>query len=155
MKKIIVLLALSFFALTGMAMAFNTKSIDPGKKVLKSFKKDFPNVTQVEWQTGKPDINIARFVQNERVQLAYYKGEGEHIGQVWAVENKNLPSKVMNKISDISRKSTIKSVLLFFPPKGYPSYFVTLEANGKTIVKKINSYGNLSNVKKNETIPVI
>jgi hypothetical protein len=34
MKKIIVLLALSFFALTGMAMAFNTKSIDPGKKVL-------------------------------------------------------------------------------------------------------------------------
>lgn len=151
MKKILVVLNFSLFIFSAVSFAGN---YDPGKLVHESFKKDFPHAMQVKWQTEKSILQVARFTQNGRAQLAYYKENGEFLGQTWSVEVNDLPGKVREEALNSSGPSEIKSVYLFMPPDGYPNYYITLESNGKTIIKEINSKGQSSVISK-KRMPII
>ena len=151
MKKILTTLTFSFFAFFIVSFAGN---YDPGKQVYESFKKDFPHAMQVKWQMERSILQVARFTQNGRAQLAYYKENGEFLGQTWLVELNDLPRKVKEEALHTAGQVDIKSVYIFLPPEGYPYYYITLESNGKTIIKEIDSNGHSSFVSK-KRIPII
>ena len=150
MKKFFMLLSAAMITLT---LSSFTNNPEPGKRVTKTFKENFPLASNVIW-SSKKNVHTASFVNNDRAQQAYYSSEGEYLGQVWQVTLNETPENVRKEILKNATESEIKSVSLFFQPEGYPKYLAVTERNGKRTIKEIDSYGHSSIVWKRR-VPAI
>jgi hypothetical protein len=146
MKKFLVLVSAAILTLT--ISSFATKENgEPGKQIINTFKKDFPFAENVIWSIDQK-IHVARFVNNDKTELAYYSSEGEFLGQIWKITLDETPANVKTEILKGIRSDQVKAVNLFFPPEGYPKYVAVTVVGNKKIIKQVDSYGQSSTVSK-------
>lgn len=139
MKKFLVLLSAAVITMT--LSSFTTKENGgPNKQVINTFKMNFPLAENVIWVASQ-GIHVARFVNNDRTELAYYSIDGEYLGQIWQITLDETPANVKIEILKNIASEQVKTVNLFFPPEGYPKYQAVIIVRGKKIIKEVDSYG--------------
>ena len=151
MKKILVQLSTAIITLT--LSSFTTMNGEPNKQIINTFKADFPSAEKVIWSIDQK-VHVARFINNDRTELAYYSFEGEYLGKMWRITLDETPANVKTEILKGITSAQIKAVNLFFPPEGYPSYVAIIVVGSKKITKQIDSYGQTTIVSK-KRIPVL
>jgi hypothetical protein len=142
MKKTFFLLSICMLGLTGAALAGNNEGINPGKKITENFRTDFPGATTISWSENSNEILVAHFVQNSKAQDAYYKSDGEFLGQGWFVDFNEVAPIIKTGILSRQTVKEVRSVYVFLPAEGFPVYYATLETASKTLIKEVNSYGD-------------
>ena len=151
MKKFLMLLSAAAIILT--VSSFTTKNGEPTKQIINTFKADFPFAENAIWSIDQ-GIHVARFVNNDRTELAYYSLEGEYLGQMWRITLDETPAIVKTEILKGITPGQVKVVNLFFPPEGYPKYVAVTVVGSKKIIKQVDSYGQSTTVSK-KRIPVL
>lgn len=141
MKKGFFILSFCILSLTSAVFAGSKTGINPGKKIAETFKNDFPAATVVSWTENKDEVLVAHFVQNDKVQDAYYRYDGEFLGQGWFIDFNGVPDIIKKGIFSSQSVKEVKSVYVFLPAEGFPVYYATLETTNKTLIKEVNSYG--------------
>jgi hypothetical protein len=149
MKKFLVLLSAAVITLT--LISFSTKENgEPNKQIINTFNADFPLAENVIW-TLDQNAHVARFLNNDRTELAYYSFDGEYLGQMWRIKLDEAPANVKTEILKGITSDQVKAVNLFFPPEGYPKYVAVIVVGSKKIIKQVDSYGQSSTVSKKRT----
>lgn len=152
MKKFLVLLSAAVITLT--LSSFSKKENgEPNKEIINTFKADFPSAENIIW-TIDQNVHVARFVNNDRLELAYYSFEGKYLGRIWRITLDETPANVKTEILKGTTAEQVKTVNLFFPPEGYPKYVAVIAVKGKKIIKQVDSYGQSSIVWK-KRIPTL
>jgi hypothetical protein len=146
MKKFIILSFIVLFSLTATAFATDKAGALPDKRIAETFNNDFPLAKNLSW-TEKGDVLIAHFVQNDKAQDAYYNRDGEFLGQGWYTEFKDVADIIKKKIL-LSQGAAVKNIYLFLPPVDFPVYYATIADNGKELIRRVDSYGEVSTVWK-------
>jgi hypothetical protein len=152
MKKFLVLLSATVIALTSSSFGTNENG-EPNKQIINKFKADFPSAENLIW-TIDQHVHVARFVNNDKLELAYYSFDGEYLGQIWRITLDETPANVKTEILKGITAEQVKTVNLFFPPEGYPKYVAVMAVQGKKIIKQVDSYGQSSIVLK-KRIPIL
>jgi hypothetical protein len=93
MKKI--LLVLGLVATMGVCSAYPSERVS--QKVLASFKTEFTNAQDVQWETGTNYFRAA-FTMNEQRVFAFYNVEGELLSVARYISSIQLP---INLFSDL------------------------------------------------------
>src|SRR6188768_3327946 len=118
MKKILVLLSAAVITLT----LSSYTAIDngkPNKQIINTFKENFPLAENVIWSVEQT-VHVAKFVNNDRAELAFYSIDGDYLGQIWRITLDETPANVKTEILKGIKSEQVKTVNLFFPPEGYP-----------------------------------
>lgn len=154
MKKNILSLLAALLLVSGVAMAGGEETTLPNKLVSQSFVNDFPAAQKASWQKTKNNIYVARFVNNDRTQLAYYTHEGEFLGQGWYVGIGDLPAPLQKEALKGNKLESLQQVYLFLSPDGLPSYYFTFIKNGKKTIREVKADGETTTVLKKRN-PII
>jgi len=152
MKKIFVLLSAAVITLT----LSSYTAIDngkPNKQIINTFKENFPLAENVIWSVEQT-VHVAKFVNNDRAELAFYSIDGDYLGQIWRITLDETPANVKTEILKGIKSEQVKTVNLFFPPEGYPKYVAITVVGSKKITKQVDSYGETTTVSK-KRIPVL
>jgi hypothetical protein len=133
MKKI--LFVLGFLAIVGFSNAYPSERVSP--KVLSSFKSEFSNATDVQWETGNNYFR-ATFSMNDQRVFAYYSIEGELISVARYISSVQLPVNLFANLKNDYNKYWISDLFEVSNSEGV-HYYVTLEnADTKLVMKSSN-----------------
>ncbi len=121
MKKILVVVGL--LAVMGVSNAYPSEKVSP--KVLASFKTEFSNATDVQWETGSNYFR-ALFSLNEQRIFAYYNLEGEMISIARYISSLQLPINLYSSLKNDYSKYWISDLFEVSNNEGL-HYYVTLE----------------------------
>jgi hypothetical protein len=145
MKKIIFILG--FFMIVGVCGAYPSERVSP--KVLASFKTEFSNAENVEWETGTNYFRAAFSMNGQRV-FAFYSVEGELTGIARYLSSLQLPINLFTSLKNNYSKYWISDLFELSNSEGV-NYYVTLEtADAKVIMHSANgaSWNTYSRSKK-------
>lgn len=145
MKKIFFILG--FFMIVGVCGAYPSERVSP--KVLASFKTEFSNAENVEWETGTNYFRAAFSMNGQRV-FAFYSVEGELTGIARYVSSLQLPINLFTSLKNDYSKYWISDLFELSNSEGV-NYYVTLEtAETKLIMHSANgtSWSTYSRSKK-------
>lgn len=141
MKKLIITAVLAV-SVIGTAFA---NDIRINSAAQQSFKRDFRNVSQVQWQTYGSHT-LAIFTQGNELIKAYYNESGNLYGTSRTVNTSDLPVQVKRAFSRNYSTYTVKDAMKF---EGLEetAYLLTAENEKETVVLKVVD-GALSTYKK-------
>ena len=133
MKKILFLLGL--VATMGVCSAYPSEKVSP--RVLSSFKSEFANAQNVEWETGANYFRAA-FTLNEQRIFAYYSPEGELVSIARYISSLHLPINLYSTLKKDYDKYWISDLFEVSNSEGM-HYYATLEtANSKLTIRSTN-----------------
>ena len=133
MKKILFLLGL--VATMGVCSAYPSEKVSP--RVLSSFKSEFSNAQNVEWETGANYFRAA-FSLNEQRIFAYYNPEGELVSIARYMSSLQLPINLYNTLKKEYDKYWISDLFEVSHSEGM-HYYATLEtASSKLMIRSTN-----------------
>jgi hypothetical protein len=139
MKKIIVIL--SMVLLVGIN---STRANDNNKRVpqtvVASFKIDFSDANNVNWETGKGYYK-ANFNQGGVAISAFYTDEAEFMGTAVNILSADLPVSLQNELKKKFNGYWITSLSRFYV-RDVPGYFVCLENADQQIMLKTDDKQN-------------
>ena len=139
MKKIFVSLSLmAIVALT--ATVYAKDKFDVNDRVKESFKKEFADATNVQWDSKK-DLQTATFQLNGRVMFAYYNNEGELLGISRNLSTTQLPLRLSTSWKRKYSNYWV-SELFELASDNQSSYYITIENAEATIVLRAVGSGN-------------
>lgn len=95
MKKNFLILSLSLIMISATAFAGNDPKVS--SKILESFKKEFPEAQQVQWNEGS-EYSSAVFVLGDFRAQAWFDSNGELVGTLRDLLYNQLPLTVMRRI---------------------------------------------------------
>ena len=146
MKKI--LLVLGLVATMGVCSAYPSERVS--QKVLTSFKTEFTNAKDVEWDTGSNYFR-ATFTMNDQRVFAFYNVEGELLSVARYISSIQLPINLFSDLKNNYSKYWISDLFEVSNSEGL-HYYVTLEtADSKLVIHSVNG-GSWSTYSKNKKI---
>ncbi len=135
MKKTII--ATIFLLASGITAVWANDDNGVSTEIANSFKKDFVDVKNVNWQK-KDAYAIANFTLNNQVLYAYYSPNGQLDSIVHNILSDNLPVLLLAQLKNY--KGYWISELYEAVINGHSSYYATLEnADQKIILKSASS----------------
>jgi hypothetical protein len=136
MKKIF--LILSLVTTVSFCSAYPSEKVSP--KVLLSFKTEFANAQNVEWETGTNYFRAAFTLNDQRI-FAYYDPQGELISVGRYISSIQLPINLFSNLKNNYSKYWISDLFEVNNKEGL-HYYVTLEtADSKLILVSSNGGG--------------
>jgi len=136
MKKIFLILGL--VATVSFCSAYPSEKVSP--KVLSTFKTEFSNAENVEWETGANYFRAA-FTLNEQRIFAYYNPQGDLISVGRYISSIQLPINLFSNLKNNYSKYWISDLFEVNSNEGL-HYYVTLEtADSKLILVSSNGGG--------------
>jgi hypothetical protein len=118
----------------GVSTTFANNAEGVSEKVISSFKKEFAEARDVQWEKSKEYLK-ATFSLNEQVMFAYYSEEGKLLAVT-----RNLPSGQLpiNLLADVKKNYGGYWITQLFEiaMDTESSYYITLENENQTIVLK-------------------
>ena len=146
MKKI--LLVLGLVATMGVCSAYPSERVS--QKVMASFKTEFTNAKDVEWDTGSNYFR-ATFTMNDQRVFAFYNVEGELLSVARYISSIQLPINLFSDLKNNYSKYWISDLFEVSNSEGL-HYYVTLEtADSKLVMHSVNG-GSWSTYRKNKKI---
>jgi len=146
MKKL--LLVLGLVATMGVCSAYPSERVS--QKVLTSFKTEFTNAQNVEWETGNNYFR-ASFTMNEQRIFAYYNVNGELLSIARYISSFQLPVNLFTDIKNNYSKYWISDLFEVSNSEGL-HYYVTLETADSKLVMHSGNGGSWSTYSKNKKI---
>ena len=146
MKKL--LLVLGLVATMGVCSAYPSERVS--QKVLTSFKTEFTNAQNVEWETGNNYFR-ASFTMNEQRIFAYYNVNGELLSIARYISSFQLPVNLFTDIKNNYSKYWITDLFEVSNSEGL-HYYVTLETADSKLVMHSGNGGSWSTYSKNKKI---
>jgi len=118
----------------GISSAFANNAEGVSDKVINSFKKDFAEARDIQWEKSKEYIK-ATFSLNEQVTFAYYAEDGNLLAVSRNLASGQLP---INLLTDVKKNYSNYWITQLFEiaSKSENSYYITLENENQTIVLK-------------------
>jgi hypothetical protein len=132
MKRNILVLAL--LLTLGMSSTFANNAEGVSDRIINSFKKDFTNAQDVQWEKTKEFVKVT-FSMNDQVMYAYYGNTGSLIAVTRNILSGQLP---INLLADIKRNygSYWISDLFEISMNNETAYYITLESGDQTLILK-------------------
>jgi len=146
MKKI--LLVLGLVATMGVCSAYPSERVS--QKVLASFKTEFTNAKDVEWDTGSNYFR-ATFTMNDQRVFAFYNVEGELLSVARYISSIQLPINLFSDLKNDYSKYWISDLFEVSNSEGL-HYYVTLETADSKLVMHSSNGGSWSTYSKNKKI---
>lgn len=138
MKKYLVTLSLAVLVTISSAFASDKNGVS--EKAVQSFKKDFTEATNVQWESGK-DFTRATFHLNNQVMFAYYNADGNLLALSRNLSSSQLPIRLAADLKKDFSGYWITD-LFEMASNHQSSYCVTIENADMTIVLKAVGAGD-------------
>ena len=138
MKKIV--FVLGFLVTVGFCSAHPSERVS--RKVLASFKTEFVNAQDVEWETGNNYFRAA-FTLNEQRIFAFYNVNGEMLSIARYISSVQLPVNLFADIKNDYGNYWISDLFEVSNSEGL-HYYVTLETAESKLVMRSNNGGSWS-----------
>ena len=146
MKKIVFVLGL--LMIMGVSWAYPSEKVS--QKVLASFKTEFANAQNVEWETGSNYFRAA-FTMNEQRIFAYYDVEGKLLNIARYISSVQLPINLYADLKNDYGKYWISDLFEVSNSEGF-HYYVTLETADTKLVMHSSNGGSWSTYSKSKKI---
>jgi hypothetical protein len=146
MKKIILMLGL--VATMGVCSAYPSERVS--QRVLASFKTEFTNAQDVEWETGNNYFKAA-FTMNEQRIFAYYNVDGQLLSIARNISSIQLPVNLYADLKNGYSKYWISDLFEVSNSEGL-HYYVTLETADSKLVMHSSNGGSWSTYSKSKKI---
>ena len=146
MKKIV--FVLGFLMIMGASWAYPSEKVS--QKVLTSFKTEFTNAQNVEWETGN-NYYRAAFTMNEQRIFAYYNVDGQLLSIARYISSIQLPVNLYADLKNDYSKYWISDLFEVSNSEGL-HYYVTLETADTKLVMHSSNGGSWSIYSKNKKI---
>jgi len=146
MKKIV--FVLGFLMIMGASWAYPSEKVS--QKVLTSFKTEFTNAQNVEWETGN-NYYRAAFTMNEQRIFAYYNVDGQLLSIARYISSIQLPVNLYADLKNDYSKYWISDLFEVSNSEGL-HYYVTLETADSKLVMHSGNGGSWSTYSKNKKI---
>ena len=146
MKKIV--FVLGFLMIMGASWAYPSEKVS--QKVLTSFKTEFTNAQNVEWETGN-NYYRAAFTMNEQRIFAYYNVDGQLLSIARYISSVQLPVNLYADLKNDYSKYWISDLFEVSNSEGL-HYYVTLETADTKLVMHSSNGGSWSTYSKNKKI---
>ena len=146
MKKIVFVLGL--VATMGVCSAYPSERVS--QKVLTSFKTEFTNAQDVEWETGNNYFRAA-FTMNEQRIFAYYNVDGQLMSIARHISSIQLPVNLYANLKNDYSKYWISELFEVSNSEGL-HYYVTLEMADSKMVMHSGNGGSWSTYSKSKKI---
>ena len=145
MKKRILTWLLLVTISTGSAFA-NEETVS--QQVLNSFKKEFVDAKDVNWQSTKEYVK-ATFSLNDQVMFAYYSQSGELLAITRNISSEKLPISLLTSLKKNYGSYWITE-LFEMVADGNGTYYITLENADVELVLKSDEFGGWEVYKKSK-----
>ncbi len=132
MKKSILTWAL--ILMVGVSTSFAHGIEGVSEKVMNSFKKEFADAKDVQWESTK-DFAKATFALHGQVMFAYYNGEGSLLAVTRNIIASQLPLSLLAEVKKTYDDFWI-SDLFEMSSNDQTTYFITLENGDQKMVLK-------------------
>ena len=132
MKKSILTWAL--IVMVGISTSFAHGIEGVSEKVINSFKKEFVEAQNVQWESNK-DFAKATFSIHGQVMFAYYNGEGNLVAVTRNLVASQLPITLLSEIKKNYGEYWI-SDLFEMSSNDETTYYITLENGDQKLVMK-------------------
>jgi hypothetical protein len=146
MKKII--FVMGFLMIMVVSWAYPSEKVS--QKVLASFKTEFTNAQNVEWETGSNYFRAA-FTMNEQRIFAYYNVDGDLLSIARYISSIQLPVNLFADLKNDYSKYWISDLFEVSNSEGL-HYYVTLETADSKLVMHSSNGGSWSTYSKNKKI---
>lgn len=146
MKKIVFVLGL--LVTVGVCSAYPSEKVS--RKVLTSFKSEFANAKDVEWETGNNYFRAA-FTMNEQRIYAFYNVDGEMLSIARYISSVQLPVNLFANLKNEYTKYWISDLFEVSNSEGL-HYYVTLETAESKLVMRSSNGGSWSTYSKSNKI---
>jgi hypothetical protein len=146
MKKIV--FVLGFLMIMGASWAYPSEKVS--QKVLTSFKTEFTNAQNVEWETGN-NYYRAAFTMNEQRIFAYYNVDGQLLSIARYISSIQLPVNLYADLKNDYSKYWISDLFEVSNSEGL-HYYVTLETADSKLVMHSGNGGSWSTYSKSKKI---
>lgn len=146
MKKIVFVLGLVLTM--GVCSAYPSERVS--QKVLASFKSEFTNVQDVEWETGNNYFKAA-FTMNEQRIFAFYNVDGQLLSIARNISSIQLPVNLYADLKNDYSKYWISDLFEVSNSEGL-HYYVTLETADSKLVMHSGNGGSWSTYSKSKKI---
>jgi hypothetical protein len=146
MKKIVFVLGL--LVTVGVCSAYPSERVS--RKVLASFKAEFANAQDVEWETGNNYFRAA-FTMNEQRIFAFYNVDGDMLSVGRYISSMQLPVNLFADLKNDYSKYWISDLFEVSNSEGL-HYYVTLETAESKLVMRSSNGGSWSTYSKSKKI---
>src|SRR4030095_1396897 len=146
MKKIV--FVMGFLMIMGVSWAYPSEKVS--QKVLTSFKTEFTNAQNVEWETGNNYFRAA-FTMNEQRIFAYYNVDGDLLSIARYISSIELPVNLFADLKNDYSKYWISDLFEVSNSEGL-HYYVTLETADTKLVMHSGTGGSWSTYSKTKKI---
>ncbi len=137
MKKKILIVALLVSSILTSAFAGKTESVS--EKVLTSFRNEFKQAQELNWETGKGFAKVT-FKLNEQVMFGYYEENGNLVALVRNIVTNQLPINLMTTVLNNLEGYWITDLFEVAASQSR-SYYVTIQNADNTLVLKSEDGG--------------
>ena len=144
MKKII--LSLSLFATTAIALAASDPVVDP--EIKQKFKKEFASAENVKWSEQDNYLAVSFTIAQTRT-MAIYSKSGELISTIRDILFDQLPLSVITGLNKAFPDATVSSVKEVTNDLG-TTYKMNAETKELSLKLSADSYGNIFTEEKNK-----
>ena len=138
----------------GLVVAMGVCSAHPSERVsqrvLASFKSEFTNAQDVEWETGNNYFKAA-FTMNEQRVFAYYNVDGQLLSIARYISSVQLPVNLFADLKNDYNKYWISDLFEVSNSEGL-HYYVTLETADSKLVMHSSNGGSWSTYSRNKKI---
>ena len=148
MKKSILTWAL--IVMVGVSTSFAHGIEGVSEKVMNSFKKEFADAKDVQWESTK-DFATATFTIHGQVMFAYYNGEGNQLALTRNIVASQLPITLLSDVKKNYSEYWI-SDLFEMSSNNETTYYITLETGDQKLVLKSNDSRNWEVFKKDRKV---
>ena len=146
MKKIVFVLGL--LVTVGVCSAYPSERVS--RKVLASFKTEFANAKDVEWETGNNYFRAA-FTMNEQRIFAFFNANGKMLSIARYISSVQLPVNLFVDIKNDYSNYWISDLFEVSNSEGL-HYYVTLETAESKLVMRSDNGGSWSTYNKSEKV---
>jgi len=146
MKKILFLLGL--VVTMGVCSAYPSEKVSA--RVLASFKSEFSNAQNVQWETGANYFRAA-FTLNEQRIFAYYSPEGGLTSIARYISSPQLPINLFSNLKNDYSKYWISDLFELSNSDGI-HYYVTLETADSKLTMRSTNGGSWTTYSKSKKI---
>lgn len=139
MKKLFIS---ALLALSVAASAFAKDPNNINSALLRSFKADFKNASEVSWVTARDYTKASFTLNNERME-AFYNNKGEVIATSKSITLDELPVSAKRAFTKKFADYTVKEAIRMEGSEE-SAYYISAENEKETLIVKVDDFGSVS-----------
>ncbi len=140
----------AFILMVGVSTSFAHGIEGVSEKVMNSFKKDFTEAQNVQWESTK-DFAKATFTIHGQVMFAYYNTEANLLAVTRNIVTAQLPISLLSEVKKNYSEYWI-SDLFEMSSNENTTYYITLENGDQKLILKSDDSKNWETYKKEKKV---